>query len=164
MKKIVLLLLALGYLSFACTRPDARLEGSLEPGQVWAHMDSEWRSAPPEAEVREATAWAKLATFRPGGEFIWLSCILIKQSGIVRVSQGDPVVVYRGHWRAAESGAHVEYRPVFRTIKIAGQTLPGALERSIVKQSGHSLTFRGQEFNLLKGLDLSSFVAVSKGL
>jgi hypothetical protein len=129
-------------------------------GQVWAHLESRWRESPPEAEVREVTAWAKLATFRSGGDFIWISCLLIKQGGSIRISQGDPVVVYRGNWKLADHQIEVAYRKTFRTIDVRGRKLPEELGRSKVWLKGGSLIFRNQRFEVLKELEMNSFEAV----
>jgi hypothetical protein len=160
LKQSSFLLLIFVSLSITYACHGARREGSLELGQVWAHMESEWHDAPPEAEVLEATAWAELATFRPGGEFIWINCMLIKQGRITRVSQGDPVVVYRGRWKTTASGIKVEYRLVFRTVQIAGKGLPGSLEVARVTQMGKALIFHDRQFIPLKGFEKNSFYSM----
>jgi len=164
MRQICVLFLAFCLTGFACIRPNAGLENSLDLGQVWVHKDSEWREAPREAQVNEATAWAKLVIFRPRGEFVMLRCSLIKQGNVVRISQGDPIALYRGHWKEADFGAEVEYRAVFRTIAIADQALPGRPEGAKVKRVGQDLVFQEQKFSHLKEFDSASLISVSEGL
>jgi hypothetical protein len=93
-----------------------------------------------------------------------LGCSLIRQGSVVRISQGDPLVLYRGHWKEADSGIEVEYRVVFRTVAIANQALPGTPEGAKVKRIGQDLIFHEQKFDHMKGLDSGDLISVSKGL
>jgi hypothetical protein len=150
------LLVTLAALTSVCgASRDEQLQ-ALRPDQVWVHLDSPWREAPAGAEVREATAWAKLATFRAGGDFVWLTGLLIKQGDAVRVSQGDPVEVYRGHWEVEDSGTEVDYSLSFRTIGFRGSS-PAKAGKQPVRAGGHTLYFLDQPFHLLSGLERGSF-------
>ncbi len=158
------LLVTLAALTSVCgASRDDQLQ-ALRPEQVWVHFDSPWREAPAEAEVREATARVKLVTFRAGGDFVWLTGLLIKQGDAVRVGQGNPVEVYRGHWEIADSGTEVEYSLSFRTLGGRGPS-PAKAGKQPVRTGGHTLYFLDQPFHLLSGLERGSFEsAVSQGL
>jgi hypothetical protein len=149
--------------SLGCTDRGMAESSRLKEGHVWCHLGSNWKEAPRETGLDEATAWATLVSFEPGGDFILLKCLLIRQGSAVRVSGGDPVVIYRGSWKAKEK-VEVGFRQTFHTVEVEGEGVPQQKERATVNWREKSLVLQGKQFFLLDELEKGSFdSAVSQG-
>ena len=101
------------------------------------HLDSEWEKAPPEAEIDQSSAYARLVRFLPDGEFSWMACIVLRSRNGTVISVGDGQVIFMGRWKTYEM-----VRPV------GGSDPPfGEVKEATVRLSGNELTFEGRKYS-----------------
>jgi hypothetical protein len=133
---------------------DTRLDFA---GQVWMHVASRWESPPPEAELDETFASAKLVRLNLDHKFAMIYCKVIKQQRGISISLGDGIMIFRGEWKERPDGIHVHYKQSYSSIVPArGNSAIKAMTARVFSK-GKSLILDGEEFLPAADLHLDDF-------
>jgi hypothetical protein len=134
----------------ASAAPPVGIDESRLTSGVWMHLDSEWQKAPPEAEIDQSSAYARLVRFLPNGEFSWMARIVLRSHKQTVISVGDGQVIFLGRWRVVDDAVHVQYLKTYEMVpSVDGSNPPfGKVEEATVRLVGDDLTFDGRKYSM----------------
>jgi hypothetical protein len=139
--------------------PSVAIDESRLTSGVWMHLDSEWEKAPPEAEINESTAYARLARFLPNGEFSWMACIVRRSRNKTTISVGDGQVIYIGQWRVVDGAIRVQYVKTYEMVRpVDGSDAPiSKVYEATINLAGDELAFEGRDYSTATAPDAKEY-------
>jgi hypothetical protein len=83
---------------------------------VYMSRVSAWKVAPPEAEIEESSAGARVFMLSSDGKFSLVECTVRKFEGKVSISPGDGEKVYLGSWTKVSGEIQLKYVKILESI------------------------------------------------
>jgi hypothetical protein len=152
MKK-TLLLMVLIFLPSLAARSDESF-----PNGAWLQDGVRWINAPRSINLHLQGGSAAVLYFGKDQAFVLIYCTVFREpKKYITISHGDPLNVFLGKWEIRGDNISVEYRIVFRTIRIIPEELPGPIQHATMKFSRSVLSFDRKTFHPTPGLNESTF-------
>lgn len=118
------------------------------PEGAWLQDGVKWSKAPEEINPKLTSGPAAIAYFGADHTFALIYATVNRVQGEYEIiCNGCGQVVYSGSWELAEKTIRVKYRLISRTVRIAGEQLPGPVKEDSAKVEGDAVVFRGHSFH-----------------
>jgi len=152
MKKTFLLMVFIFLPSLA-----ARSDDSF-PNGAWLQDGVRWINAPRTINPHLQGGSAAVLYFGKDQTFALIYCTVGREpKKYITISHGDPLNVFLGKWEIKGDNISLEYRLVFRTIRVIPEELPGPVQQATMKASHNILNFDMKTFNPTPGLNETTF-------
>jgi len=150
--RLLALLVFLSHATVSIAPSESVLEGA------WLDATSKWVKAPRNVAPTEQWSQTAVLFFTKDRKFTLIYCTVLRvPKKYINISNGDPRVVYRGEWAINDNEVSLTYRLVEQTVSVQGQTLPGPIQRSVIKmQKDNTLSFDGKPFRREAALNASA--------
>lgn len=128
------------------------------PIGAWLQDGVRWINAPRTINPHLQSGSAAVLYFGKDNTFELIYCTVIREpKKYITISHGDPLNVFLGKWEVKGGNISLEYRLVFRTIRIIPEELPGLIQHEMMKVLNNTLSFDRKTFHQTPGLNEITF-------